>query len=40
MTVHKGVEGRDRHLAAGGMEVGMTESYAKLDELLALLRAR
>jgi uncharacterized protein YndB with AHSA1/START domain len=36
-TVHKTVEGRDGHLANGRMEVGMTEGYARLDELLATL---
>ena len=35
-TVHKTIEGRDGHLAHG-MEVGMTEGYALLDELLAAL---
>jgi uncharacterized protein YndB with AHSA1/START domain len=35
-TVHKTVEGRDGHLAHG-MEVGMTEGYALLDELLAAM---
>jgi uncharacterized protein YndB with AHSA1/START domain len=33
-TVHKTLEGRDGHLAHG-MEAGMTEGYARLDELLA-----
>jgi uncharacterized protein YndB with AHSA1/START domain len=36
-TVHKTVEARDGHLASGRMEVGMTEGYARLDELLASL---
>ena len=38
-TVHKTVEGRDGHLAGGGMEAGMTDGYARLDELLASLLA-
>ena len=36
LTVHKTVEGRDGHIAHG-METGMTEGYARLDELLATL---
>jgi uncharacterized protein YndB with AHSA1/START domain len=36
LTVHKTIEARDGHLAHG-MEAGMTEGYARLDELLALL---
>jgi uncharacterized protein YndB with AHSA1/START domain len=36
LTVHKTIEGRDGHLAHG-MEAGMTEGYARLDELLASL---
>jgi len=32
-TVHRTIEGRNGHLA-GGMEAGMTEGYARLDELL------
>jgi uncharacterized protein YndB with AHSA1/START domain len=38
LTVHQTVEARDGHLAGGRMEVGMTEGYARLDELLAELR--
>jgi len=39
-TVHKTVENRDGHVNSG-MEAGMTEGYARLDELLAgLLQAR
>jgi uncharacterized protein YndB with AHSA1/START domain len=39
-TLHKTVENRDGHVGSG-MEAGMTEGYAKLDELLAgLLQAR
>ena len=39
-TVHKTVENRDGHVGSG-MEAGMTEGYARLDELLAgLLQAR
>jgi uncharacterized protein YndB with AHSA1/START domain len=38
-SVHKTIEGRDGHLARGGMEAGMTEGYARLDELLASLQA-
>ena len=34
LTVHKTIEGRDGHLAHG-MEAGMTDGYARLDELLA-----
>lgn len=37
-TLHKTVEGRDRHLAGGRLETGMTESYERLDELLAALQ--
>ena len=33
-TVHKSVENRDGHVGSG-MEAGMTEGYARLDELLA-----
>jgi uncharacterized protein YndB with AHSA1/START domain len=33
-TLHKTVENRDGHLGSG-MEAGMTEGYARLDELLA-----
>jgi uncharacterized protein YndB with AHSA1/START domain len=39
-TLHKTVEGRDGHLANGRMEAGMTEGYARLDELLAALQTR
>jgi uncharacterized protein YndB with AHSA1/START domain len=35
LTVHKTIEARDGHLAGGRMEVGMTDGYARLDELLA-----
>jgi uncharacterized protein YndB with AHSA1/START domain len=39
-TVHKTVENRDGHVGSG-MEAGMTEGYARLDELLAdLLQVR
>ena len=39
-TLHKTVENRDGHLNSG-MESGMTEGYARLDELLAgLLQKR
>ena len=39
-TLHKTVENRDGHVGSG-MEAGMTEGYARLDELLAgLLQAR
>jgi len=39
-TVHKTVENRDGHVNSG-MEGGMTEGYARLDELLAgLLQKR
>jgi uncharacterized protein YndB with AHSA1/START domain len=39
-TVHKTVENRDGHVNSG-MEGGMTEGYARLDELLAgLLQQR
>jgi len=33
-TVHKSVENRDGHVNSG-MEAGMTEGYARLDQLLA-----
>ena len=36
-TVHKTVEARDGHLASG-MEAGMTEGYARIDELLVSLQ--
>ncbi len=35
LTVHKKVEGRDGHLSGGRMEAGMTDGYARLDDLLA-----
>jgi hypothetical protein len=39
-TVHKSVEHRDGHVNSG-MEAGMTEGYARLDQLLAgLLQQR
>ena len=38
-TVHKSVESRDGHVGSG-MEAGMTEGYARLDELLAELQRR
>ena len=39
-TVHKSVENRDGHVNSG-MESGMTEGYARLDQLLAgLLQQR
>ena len=40
ITLHKTVEGRDGHLAGGRMEAGMTEGYARLDELLVELQTR
>jgi uncharacterized protein YndB with AHSA1/START domain len=39
-TLHKTVEGRDGHLSSGRMEAGMTDGYARLDELLAALQMR
>jgi len=39
VTLHKTVEARDGHLQSG-MEEGMTEGYARLDELLETLQAR
>lgn len=39
-TLHKTVAARDGHLGAGNMELALAESYARLDELLATLRAR
>jgi len=36
-TVHQTIEGRDGHLSGDRMEMGMTEGYARLDELLAEL---
>lgn len=36
-TVHQTVEARDGHLASG-MEGGMKEGYARMDELLAALQ--
>jgi uncharacterized protein YndB with AHSA1/START domain len=38
-TVHKTVENRDGHVGSG-MEAGMTEGYARLDELLAEVSTR
>jgi uncharacterized protein YndB with AHSA1/START domain len=38
LTVHKNVQNRDGHLADGRMESGMTEGYARLDDLLAELQ--
>jgi uncharacterized protein YndB with AHSA1/START domain len=35
-TLHKTVENRDGHLGSG-LEAGMTEGYARLDQLLAEL---
>jgi uncharacterized protein YndB with AHSA1/START domain len=40
LSVHKTVQGRDGHLAAGRMEVGMTDGYARLDDLLASMHPR
>lgn len=37
LTVHKTMEARDGHLSGGRMAEGMTEGYARLDELLATL---
>jgi uncharacterized protein YndB with AHSA1/START domain/effector-binding domain-containing protein len=39
-TVHKTIEGRDGHLSGGMMEAGMTDGYARLDELLVELKNR
>lgn len=39
-TLHRTVEARDGHFANGRMEAGMTEGYARLDELLAALQTR
>jgi uncharacterized protein YndB with AHSA1/START domain len=36
-TVHKSMQARDGHLAAG-MEGGMEEGYARLDELLPQMK--
>ena len=36
-TVHKSVEDRDGHLASG-METGMRDTYARLDELVLTLQ--
>jgi uncharacterized protein YndB with AHSA1/START domain len=38
-TLHKTVENRDGHMGSG-LEAGMTEGYARLDELLAELQKR
>jgi uncharacterized protein YndB with AHSA1/START domain len=40
LTVHKTIQARDGHLASGRMEAGMTEGYARLDQLLASAQAR
>lgn len=37
LTVHKTLEARDGHLSGGRMQAGMTDGYARLDELLAAL---
>jgi uncharacterized protein YndB with AHSA1/START domain len=34
LSVHKTIAGRDRHLAGGRMETGMTDGYSRLDDLL------
>jgi uncharacterized protein YndB with AHSA1/START domain len=39
LTVHKTIKARDGHLANGAMEAGMTDGYARLDDLLAGLQA-
>ena len=39
LTLHNTVAGRDGHLADGRMETGMTDGYARLDELLLSLQA-
>jgi uncharacterized protein YndB with AHSA1/START domain len=38
-TLHKTLEARDGHLSSG-MEAGMTEGYARLDELVGALQGR
>lgn len=38
LTVHKTIEARDGHLRSG-MDQGMNDGYAKLDQLLGELRA-
>jgi hypothetical protein len=37
LTVHQTVEARDAHLSGGRMEAGMSDGYARLDELLAAM---
>jgi len=39
-TVHKTIAARDGHLAGGRMEVGMTEGYERLDDLLVGFQKR
>lgn len=38
-SVHKTIQGRDGHLSGGRMEAGMTDGYARLDDLLGEMRA-
>lgn len=40
VTVHQTLAARDAHLANGRMEIGMTEGYERLDEVLGELGAR
>jgi uncharacterized protein YndB with AHSA1/START domain len=37
---HKTIAGRDGHLAEGRMEIGMSEGFERLDELLPTITAR
>jgi uncharacterized protein YndB with AHSA1/START domain len=38
-SVHKTIQGRDGHLSGGRMEAGMTDGYARLDDLLGEMKA-
>jgi len=40
LSVHTSSLGRDRHLAGGAMEHGMTEGYQRMDELLAEIKPK
>jgi uncharacterized protein YndB with AHSA1/START domain len=39
-TTHKTIKGRDAHLSGGAMEIGMSEGFERLDELLPSVRPR
>jgi uncharacterized protein YndB with AHSA1/START domain len=39
-SVHKTIAGRNAHLSEGRMEIGMSEGYERLDQLLKALAER